>query len=744
MATDPVMPAARLANLWHGAEVDEHRYPAFSAWKQAQGEIDRHLEDAVMNPGVTALSLTSNPATGKSTTLMRHIAELAMVSKAPRHVLYIVPTQIEAYYISSWLLAHGVLDTSAAVGGLRGVKVMTTEVMVKMFTEQDARWPDHLTIAFDINWYPTVDDEMALAVLLQWAGRVKESGGQRGIHMAIVLLMSGFESARTIYAFRKRLGDISQINLDTHHIYPTLTALKGDWKKDLRGSIGHAHTNSSRIVIGAGLQDVWSWKRTRVDGKAPAIIPDFSDPVDDPVKVLLQDLDILANNRAIHACAQVPFALGLANVSHVVCSGEIGQIARFDSVIMQTVIYRRRMMRSEILRVLSWGIRSDKYGTAKNPVLAAPAADYDALNKAAEADRDNLGDAWGRDLWFLILKVFKVWPGLRIDEMPTRPPLDIVGISDSIRALLVLECLEEQEEGWKCTALGLQILRVRREMGSTLSFNVAFLLARVAMMQRQSNASPVVALVLIHMAAIAHVGSSEFFHVKGPVDREALAQCLPAVVPKERWCAGFLWVGLGLYLFGCRGSMIPDKDEDESPDFPEIGGIDVDIDVGIAIRDLAKKFARYTRVTLGKLQDSNWDMERLSEADLETIELELMWAWLHRIAMFWASPISESRDVVSDMVSFVKFDIEMDTEVIDAPHVREYSAKRNKGEGAFFVLYEELRLKETSGDGQDSSEAPRPKHRCRDVTWIPSPRFKDVQRKSGYKWPDAVGRSLFR
>ncbi|TRX94121.1 hypothetical protein FHL15_004889 [Xylaria flabelliformis] len=725
-------PRPPLASLCYSTEVDEEDFPARSAWKEVQGEIDRHLEDAVKTPGVTALSLTSHPATGKSTTLMRHIAELALASKAPRLVLYVVATEIEAQFISSWLMAHEALDTGAGVGGLRGVQVVTTEAMVRMFTEERACWPSHLTIVLDINWYPSVDDEMALALLLRRAGEIKGYDASQGIHMAIVLLMSGFESARTIQAFRKRLGSISQIKLATHHRYTRLAHLEGDWKKNVRRSIDRWH-GRGRVVIGARQFDVCEWKGLELG--LPSIVPEPQDPTISAEYTLQTNLWALVEDGALGAHGQVPFALPLTNVSLVVCTGEIGPVARFDPALMQTVVYNRRMMLPEILRVFSWGVRSDQYSSG-GVVFAAPAADYPDLELGAEPERDDLGAAWNRDLFFLVLKVYKVWPGLKEDQLPIRSPVDVYVLADRIRALSVLGCLEEEGEGWKCTELGLQILRLRSEMGLTLGFHVAFMLSRVVLMRRHSHASRLVVHVLIHLAAIAHVGSSQFFTIKQPIDREALVRCFPRVIPEKKWCAGSLWTGLGLYLFGHRHSLFSDTEESELEDtFPKIDGVEVNIDMGDTIVLLIRNFAGHVGVTLD--QDNDWNMASLTEAEIETIDRELMWAWLHRTAMFWPTPFPEKYDIVNDMVSLAEFRISMDEEVIDVSGVREESAKENEGGGAFYAIYEAL--VET-----DNGDDPRTRYQCQEVTWIPGATFEDVKEKSTYLWPDAVGRVFVR
>ncbi|KAH8162741.1 hypothetical protein CIB48_g5501 [Xylaria polymorpha] len=682
-----VMARERLGfeGLWNGAELGEQQYPGFGAWKSVKDDIDSHLENAVKTPGVTAFSLCSGPATGKSTTLMRHISELARASKAPRRVLYVVATEVEAQYISSWLWAHQALDTGDGVGGVRGVQVMTTETMVKMFTEDGMHWPDHLTIVLDINWYPTVDDEVALALVLHRAGQIKESHRLMDIHMAIVLLMSGFESARTIQAFKKCLGNMKHVRIKGYHI-PPLTYLEGDWKNDVRRSIGSWDRRGRMIV--AGDDDVYWWRRLPLEEElGEALVA--RDPTVPGDWILEENFSSLKKHKAIFVHGEVPFAVGLRNVTLVICSGEMEGSVRLDPGILQAVPYKRQMTISEVIRVLSWGVRSDQYGSSTNVVFAAPVEGYGDLK---EPDRDDLGKAWNQDLPFLLLKILKVWPGLTVNRLPTRPCLDFHALTDRMRRFVILDCIKEQGMGWKCTELGLEILDIWAKLGGTMSFNVVFLLARVTLMIRHSRPGLLV-VVLLHMAAIAHVGTKS----------------ITDAVPESAYSK-----------------------------FLEVPGLEVDTEVGSNIAELVFTFAQYMGIPLTKVDDNNWDWSILTQDDVATIERELMWAWLHQTVMFWPSPYTEADDVVTDMVSFEKFSISMDREAIEVSLVREESKRQNKASGAFYAIYEGVEEDQGSSAGRES------RYRCQGVTWIPGTAFVDVESKSGCLWPDAVGRRIAR
>ncbi|KAI0440096.1 hypothetical protein F4803DRAFT_564032 [Xylaria telfairii] len=730
--------------LWNGAELDLKRHPRFALWSGAKEVIDKHLEDTVKNPGVTVMSVTSPPASGKSTTLVQHISELARTSKAPKRVLYVVSTDVEELYISSWLQAHGILVTSDGVGGVRGVQVVTSETMVKMFTDQKMPWPDHLTIVLDINWYPTVDDEVALALVLHRAGQIQESHRSMDIHMAIVLLMSGFESPRTIHAFRKCTGHILRLSNNEFH-QVQLKHLKEGWKGDVRASIGLC--KEGRVVYSTGEKDMLSWRRLPFKDVVPVL--EARDPSLSSNHTLRTNIDALRNDKVLWACGEMPFAVALNNVTLVLCSGDIGHTTRLDPRITQTVYYERRMTFSEILRVLSWGVRSDQYGSSTNVVFAVPAANYAQLKEQAEPERDDLGNAWNRDLSFLILKIFKIWPGARARKFPTRPFPDFLSFTDRIRGLLVVGCIERHGVGWKCTELGLEILNIWAEMGSVLSFNVVFLLARLTLMVRHSRPRSVVVLVLLHMAAIAQVGSSAFVKVnKISFNLETLIKAFAPIVPEEKRYAGYLWMALGLYLYGCRHGLIDDAvPESKCSEFPEVAGLDVDAEAGTAIAEFASVFAEHLGINLGKVLETNWDRQEPTQDDVAMIDRELMWAWLHRIAMFWPSPLSEWEDQVTDMVSLQRFFISMDKEPMDALRIRQLSNRQNQANGAFYALYEGINLVEKEAEAEDDSGSSAGRwsgYYCQNMTWIPATAFADVEDKSGCIWPDAVGRSMSR
>ncbi|KAI1313294.1 hypothetical protein F5Y03DRAFT_390313 [Xylaria venustula] len=299
-----------VSSLWDGAEADEQIFPAFGAWKKAKQQLNKFLEDAISKPGVMALSLASQPATGKSTSLIKHIAERAYISRAPRLVLYILSTEVEARFIKSWLIRHNVATTTGTLGPRVQVEVMTVERFIAGVSVE-GNWSRDLTIIFDINWYPTVDDEIALTFILHRAAAVKTSVEKMRNHLAIVLLMSGYESSRTLRAFRERVGDITQINLlQYHHQYPLFEPLGRNWQDTVAQLANHILAHDGRVV----LEEYSQIGEARIDIRIDQQFIDIPKPDEQFINM---DIATLRESKVLRVTGKLPYAVGIENVNLV-------------------------------------------------------------------------------------------------------------------------------------------------------------------------------------------------------------------------------------------------------------------------------------------------------------------------------------------------------------------------------------------------------------------------------------------
>ncbi|KAK5629203.1 hypothetical protein RRF57_004918 [Xylaria bambusicola] len=719
------------SSLWNGAELDEREYPVFVAWKEEADKVDGFLGDAVRTPGATALSLVSQPATGKSTSLILHIWELAQASKAPRHVLYVVSTEVEARFIRAWLTDHGAMDNVAVFGPQQGgryipVQVVTMERFIALALQENP-WPNDLTVAFDVNWYPTVDDEMAISILVKRAMEVKTAVTEMGkdTRMAIILLMSGYVSSRTLTMFQRYLGHVTHIDLlHRTHAYPSTGELNEGWGEPggrLDGAAMWLRERKMRLAI----DDISGYRgEFNIYPAYPSHDLDETpeDAVDDTI-LMLRDWE----NTMVTVGVATPYAVGLEAVGMVVLTGAKTSARVIDPIIMQLVDIERRMSHAEAARILSWGTRSTAFGKGGVTMVAVP-----GINNHIGSIRDDLGRSWNEDLPIFILALFKAWPGVRLARIPIRIT-DRWIAADRIRRLSVLGCAvslgegEEQDKVWRCTDLGYKILEIWAKTHKKLDFSIIYLLAKVAMMQqRDPDVSSLVARVLVHMAAIAYSGIREFVAVHRPFDEAALVECFPPIIPESRRQAGGLWVALALYL-----RYRNDFKQGEGPSISTVNGIIVNRDCG---GDITKNLLVFEKLVMaagpssaGAQQD--WYMLELGEVEIKAIDEELMWAWLHRIAWCKRSPEPGNVESVLDMVSLAEFKLKASNELMDAQAIRLWLYRRSQARGAFFAIYETL---ERMGDAHQDLT-------CRGMTWIPGPTFKRAEDATGLEWPEMVG-----
>ncbi len=723
--------AVDVESLWNGVEVDGQTFPAFRAWEEAADQLDQYLADAVLNPGVTALSLASQPATGKSTSLIRHIFQLSKASKAPSRVWYVVSTEVEARFIKSWLIAHGAVNTDAES---LGVEVLTTERFRRIAEGDD--WASDLTIVFDISWYPTVDDEVALGLLLGRAREVKKAVGEKGmkIHMAIVLLMSGVESPRTLKAFKKVLGHITQIDLlHRHHTYPELRRLDGDWEETLANRVESVREHGGRVVIAD--TKAWLWPRFSSLLNHMGEIQQSNDVILQPKEMVNVNIDTLLDDDILITAGETPYAVGLKGVSVVICSGLTRIMPMINPRLMQLVDINKGLTWPEILRVASWGVRSSEYAR-RNVVFCAPRQDWSQLQAMADHDRDDMGRAWNRDLPIFLLAIFSTWPGLSVGNIPIRSAPDGWVFVDGIRRLCMLGCIVEADSDgtvFQCTDLGSQILEIWKKTSKVLSFHVAFLLARVAIMQRDGDASPLVLRVLVHMAAIAHTGIGLFMDVSRPINERDLADCFPPIIPTERRHAGGYWAVLGLYLH-CHEAFWETQNTRLSP----VEGVTLSVNEGQDIKGSIEVFERLLTPASSIILTDDWYTKTLDEAEVTKIDEELMWAWLHRVVFFHPNPESQDSDIVTDSVTFETFGVGMAKELLDTASIRRLSDEDNHGQGAFFAIYESL------DQPQEEVAGPSTGLVCSGMTWIPASTFEQVPVRCGLQFPDAVDRYIAR
>ncbi|XXH03214.1 hypothetical protein Hte_009611 [Hypoxylon texense] len=213
-------------------------------WEHFIELLDGTLAKAIGEDGVKVVTLTSLPGIGKNTALIRHIWDQARAGKAPRKVVYVVVSDTEALLLQKWMLdSKAIVEEDMGDGKALSDNPFTLCSLRECFQAlQEKAWDTDRTVIVDVNWYPTVREEIAFGHFRSWVRGVTEAAanGNR-VHVAIILLMSTFESERTTVPFHEMIimemmmemmMEILPIDV-THWPYPALQVepLEAGWKE---------------------------------------------------------------------------------------------------------------------------------------------------------------------------------------------------------------------------------------------------------------------------------------------------------------------------------------------------------------------------------------------------------------------------------------------------------------------------------------------------------------------------------
>ncbi|KAI1767998.1 hypothetical protein GGR53DRAFT_54445 [Hypoxylon sp. FL1150] len=685
-------------------------------WARFMKKLDEVLAATVEKTMVQAIALTSKPATGKSTAFIRRVWNLAKAGKTPPDIAYIVSSDTEAVIIREWLRENGVVCEEEEDGC--ELSVLTWRQCFPAL--KNMTWGLNCTIIIDVNWYPTVMDEIAYGWLRRWAERCRflgETGTE--VHIAIVLLMSTFVSERTVKLFSGCLAkDPHTADTTTSNVpYPTLDVdvLEAGWEKEFEEIVLEGIEGGGRVAIGS---DVWErWGRFAgaltmddIDDLPPDWTPEEFTKEDWECRLIQEEAKVLAPHPLL------PYSTRMEGMRLFLAPGVVEGCHIWHPDIMQVLKGGRKLEWCEKLRQHSWVFKS----TSNNShirFLGTPLGDAPPPD---ERSVERFGPAWNRDLLFFVLAGFESWPGLAISSMPFRAPINLYSVAEGVRRLCYLKCIERSESGHRCTELGAMIMKIYwREEEEGYEFHVIYLLARATLAR---DIKPEVRRALIRIAALAHHGPDKIFTKGDPTDVRTLQQCLPPLVQKRSF-AGVLWVSLGFYL-ACESAgwfkTTKTYEKGWSPKGLNRWGVDC-----MGAEEVGKRVRKFEKaIGMDEVKDKGWINTPLDDSQIEFIEKELMWSWLHRIAL-----IDRTGNAV-DSVSLKRPSVDLDKEVIQVTPVRAHCDHVTVGGGLFNVIYLSLL-------GNDSSEMVA-KH----LTWVPPEAFQEIREKTGVPWPNLVGKSV--
>ncbi|OTA92908.1 hypothetical protein M434DRAFT_11989 [Hypoxylon sp. CO27-5] len=658
----------------------------------------------------------------------------AKAGKAPAKVVYVASSDVEALLIGDKLGTHGVLVNADIGDGQPASDNPITICSARMLlpTIQEMTWDANRTVVVDVHWYPTVEDEILLGHLVTWAGErsreVRE--GRMDTHVAIILLMTDFVSNRTIEAFDRGL----QVNVqgvicsDDPCKDLKIELLRREWETSIGDTILEVLRQDRRVVIGTddweSFDGLTGENNGEIFGELISEIPSHYVSHDVRTRFEIQQIK---ESQVIAINPELPYANKIDKLGLVLALGVAPKSPVLNPGIMQVVIKPRELLRCEIRKQWLWSLTSasaDGKGVMHARLLTS--VSRDELNQREES-AENLGPAWNRDFMFLVLAAFENWPSRSMVHMPMRAPANDYVVLEAARRLTVLGCMKKgagTENIYETTELGKAVMKKyweEEEDTAKRDFHLAYFLARAQLSQE----SPIIRRLLARIAALIRIGVDKCFAICHNMDEEKLRRVFPLVI-RHRTHAGFVWLALALYLRCEMGGAFTRRVAEEWQNYE---GIPLSYANVQQVNTLVTVFEG----ELGLSPDpptqavSNWARQPLEAAQLLSVDRHMMWAWLHRIALFSANP--EERQRPRDCVSILPLVVHMEDEPIVVSKVRSYCDRVTTGKGAFYAFY--LALRKGSGN-----------RLCADqLTWLPPEAFQEVSDKTGQPWPHVVVQS---
>ncbi|KAI1136311.1 hypothetical protein F5Y05DRAFT_415499 [Hypoxylon sp. FL0543] len=659
----------------------------------------------------------------------------AKEGKAPAKLVYVASSEAEALLMRKELGVKGLITEQDIGDGQPAsdnpITICTARALVPVI--QQRTWGANRTVVVNVHWYPTVDDEIALGHLVSWAAmRAREAReGKPDVHVAIVLLMTTFASFRTIEAFERHLRIDVQPTLchDNTSDQVTISVLQPGWEEKIGPYILSILSQNRRVVIGT---DDWESLSSLVRGDAretfeqlifevPSLVSPR--PHDLPTKRSWIDAELgkIESEKVLAVNPELPHTFEIENLGLVVALGVAPARPVLDRKMMQVVVKERDLFRCEIKRQWYWSqVSATADGTRPKIMSSIAGVDINQRQLSAET----LGPAWNRDFMFFALAAFESWPHCSLVHMPIRPPADYHVVFDATRRLIVLGCIEKgaKENTWVCTEPGRLVMkRYWGEVTDKHDFHLAYLLARTQLSQE----NPLIRRLLVRIAAIVHIDPLTCFGIGRRIDEEKLRRIFPPVI-RGRIQAGFIWVALALYL-RCEAAGLSTR----NLNVPRIDyeGIAINpfnvTEISTFVKDFEKELGLEPEPPAEA--GTSWLRHPLAEDQLLAIERHMMWAWLHRIALF--AKLKPNDDRPRDCVTARPLAISMEKEPIVADHIQSYCDQVTKGRGAFYAFYLEL------------SEGAAKRLSASQLTWIPPQLLTEVQEKTGLPWPLVVGKT---
>ncbi|EMR68270.1 hypothetical protein UCREL1_4710 [Eutypa lata UCREL1] len=161
-------------------------------WKAITVELEGYLQASKNETGVQVISVVGAPGI-----VAAHIFGLVSQGRAPGPAAYVLPTQVEAFRISSYL------SQDPGLQGKEDTYTVYSFEQVKAGITSDTT---QVTLLIDVSWYADAGEELFYSKLARTARMWKDKSATESVHVALVFFMNVFESERTTNLFRRAVG----------------------------------------------------------------------------------------------------------------------------------------------------------------------------------------------------------------------------------------------------------------------------------------------------------------------------------------------------------------------------------------------------------------------------------------------------------------------------------------------------------------------------------------------------------
>ncbi|KAK9771723.1 hypothetical protein SCAR479_11652 [Seiridium cardinale] len=673
-----------------------------SAWRQKQGNIENFVGGLAAEK-ISAAYIWSQRGSGKSTTLLAHIASLFQKDEKMKdwYILYMVPTEVECQLLRKHVLSDAFdpeVGTEAPcfhpTQGPASVSITSFEAFL-LQPNAVLHVRTSLLVVMDLEVTPSTCSEIAMGMVFDWASQ-KQHGKVFGNGLVVLAPQNSPTTIRALDLACE--GPTTKIRVPDVQLKLKAATLDDDPVKEINRMMRNSADPKSERKVMVGTSTPFEYRLG--DG-----IPHYfieSDTADQLLAALTDNLPIIVD-------PSVPFSTHDPRLGAIFSFGRV-EVKSFMPDIGQVVTHERDMTEAEIQREQSWGLKS---GFLPDDVMFFPLYND---NVKRFPGIDSLGKAYGETMFWTILEVIDRWPGMPFTHMPIREMQDLHMIKDVCRKLQLNGSIAQ--EGplagiYKLSRRGQILLELLRS-DPRLEFHRAHFIAGIR--EHEDSWSNNMKRVAIRLAALMSAQSSHCgkdASAPAPTKAELKKFCI-GVGSDERLLAG-LWAELGIWQKHKAAGNATAAEGILRMDWLVINPLSM-TQITQEVEDLETKFS--INPTVDEVQDTE-----LTNSELDLLHDELMWSWIDQLMVF-VNPEKDPQAVPRDAASALGLSMSSQ----ELLNVAEVASTRDFRHG-FIAIYCGLRK---DADGS---------YKANGVTVVP---IKSLQciRKRTVPWSDSVTGSL--